>query len=781
MSALKNGSELKMHYLKLLFFGPPRTGKSIARRRLLQEIKNIKSLKNPSVSSGIAVNSDIVITKMLASDHEIVTDPPHNSEPSVSTGTAKSSDTPIKRFSNQIVGVSRKNSKWLSLTKSKESEQQDTSEDNHYLTQLVYAYICKCESEKINAGERNVPTGVSTPVLNVSESVSNISEIESKETGDAVVMESKPPDSQTRSNSVTSTMQPESSEPLVTNSKPVEINHALEQLNSALESGSSDDLRKLIEDLMMLNMIDIGGQPAFLELCPAFTIGPALYFIFFRLDRDLKENQSIIFQAADGSIMYLESNYCTETVIYQILSSIACFGSQERPKSGNSVSSTKVCSHALLVGTHKDILKAKDKSIEQIDSKLRYLEETELYREKLLLKTYKDRKMFYSLNNMDGDDSEMSPIRDDIEEIIENYFTRVKIPASWLMFRIALQNLRKPVVTLSDCKEIAKGLKMEDTVQDAIWFFHHNVGNLMHYSGIKSINEIVICDPQVVFDSTSELIINTFKGRAVPETAKDNFINKGQFSLEHIKDRTEHHRKNQLSLTQLVDLLKNHNIIAEIKSNRDCSVENEPVFIMPAVLKEASEADLNKLMSSEMSTREVHPIMIYFVTGFVPFGVFCASVANLIARQGTLSPRWQLCDDQVMKNKVNFYIDESFVAILISRPQYLEIRVKQHEGTASDYTLKFICSTVRQTITQTLETVIAKMKHRPYIEVKSSLFTIDQTFDLAFMCCLCKGDSHGDHLMKVEKNYGKCLKKKLRVDLQKKHRIWFSEVSFIIY
>ena len=737
-SALKGGLPLTMQYLKFLFFGPPRTGKSTARRRLVQEIVNLDSLGKPSASTGVAEANDVIIKKLT-------------SEPAAISG-----------------------SQWWSMKKSKDDGQIDEG-DCDYLAQVFYTLISKSMRETEQT--TSVPATVSEPA-------SSISERESEESVNAESIDIKEANSPPKSPKLKDYTEPLSS------SDEKEIDEAFKKLTSTLQSGSPEELRKLLKDLTMLNMVDIGGQSAFLELCPAFTTGPALYFIFFRLDQELKKNYQIKYQSADGEETILESSYCTETVVHQTLSSIACFEKQSTAESAKSAPSSIVSGRAILVGTYKD--KVNDERISQMNTALRQqLEHTKLYKKDLLLQASEDT-LFYSLNNMTGDDSEMSPIRKDIEKIIKNKFSKVDIPASWLMFRIILHFLHKPVVSVTECEEIARRLLMNTPVRQAIWFFHHNIGSLMHYPDIPSMENVVICDSQVIFDSTSELIIDTFKisNRDIPQSAVKDFKAKGQFSLEHIKDRTESHRKNQLSLKQLVDLLKSHNILAEIKSDQESSEQLKPSqksslqsnqyqskFVMPAVLKEASEEEL-KL---ENAKQEAAPLIIHFESGFVPFGVFCASVANLIAHQDALSPSWQLCDHQMMKNKVNFYIDESFVAILISRPQYLEIQVEQHEGTASDYTLKFICSTVRQTIIQTLDTVIAKMKHRPYVEVKSSLFTIDQTFDIAFMCCLCKGDSHGDHLMKVDKNYGKCLNKNLRVNLEKKHHIWFSEVSFIIY
>ena len=750
-SALRGGFILTMQYLKFLFFGPPRTGKTTARRRIVQEIVKLSG----------------------------------HGELSPSTRVAEANDVIIKRLSSEPAAIS--GSQWRSIKKSKEDGRIDEG-DCDYLAQLFYRLISKTLSETEQT--TTVPPTVGEPASSISKRESE----ESVTAETAVVTEASSPQNSPNlqdhsEKDLLAEFQAELSSVPLSNSEEKEIDEAFKKLTSTLQSDSPEELRKLLDDLTMLNMVDIGGQSAFLELCPAFTNGPALYLIFFRLDQELKKNYQIKFQSADGEDTILESSYCTETVIHQTLSSIACFGSHVAADSAKAASLTNVTGRALLFGTYKDAVDGEH--LLTVDSSLRQqLLPTKLYKEGLLLRSPTDT-LFYSLNNMTGDDSEMSPIRKDIEKIIKQYFPAVPIPASWLMFRILLHFLHKPIVSLSECEEIARRLSMNTSVRDVIWFFHHNIGSLMHYPDIPSMKDVVICDGQVVFDSTSELIIDTFKisNRAIPATAVDDFQNKGQFSLEHIRESTEHHRSNQLSLEQLVDLLKSHNILAEIKSDQESSQQlkpsqatsaksnqYQPKFVMPAVLKEASEEEL-KL---EVSKQEAAPLMIHFEGGFVPFGVFCASVANLIAHQDTLSPRWQLCDDQVMKNKVKFSIDKSFYTTLISRSQYLEIRVERHPRGRSKQSLLNICSTVRQTVVQTLETVITKMRYNASAKMETPTFPIAHS--LAFTCCM--EESHGDHLMKVEKDEGgyfsECLKDPIELALEEKHIIWFNQVLFTV-
>ena len=572
----------------------------------------------------------------------------------------------------------------------------------------------------------------------------------------------------------------ESEVQMLNDSEEMEIKKAFEKLRTILQSDSPEELQRLLEELTIINMIDVGGQPAFLEMLPALTIGPALNFIFFRLDQELMKHYRVRFHAAERETeTILESSYCTDIALYQSLSSIACFGSYSPAGHAESASKPQVSSGALLFGTYKD--KVDTAHISQVDNTLREkLIQTKLHEENLLLRTSED-KMFFSVDNMNGDEFEMSAIRKDIEGIMNHLFPAIPIPASWLMFRVVIHFLHKPVVSLAQCEMIANCLSMPTPVQEAIWFFHHNIGSLMHYPEIPSMQDTVICNPQVIFDSVSELIIDTFKisNRAIPATAVDNFRNKGQFSLSHIKDTTEHRRSGQLSLEQLVDLLKHLNILAEIKHDPESSehTQSQPKFIMPAVLKFASEEELDPSPSTQAS-----PLMIHFDNGYVPFGVFCASIAHLIAYQDSISPKWRLCNDQVMRNKVTFCIDRGFFATLISRPQYLEIQVSYHPCIRRKTSLQNVCSTVRQTVVRTLQSMISQMKYKPYVNIDTPLFSSKQPFDVAFTCCL--DDSHSDHLMRVvedaDDRYAECLKEEIEIDLNYEHHMWFAEVRIQI-
>ena len=163
----------------------------------------------------------------------------------------------------------------------------------------------------------------------------------------------------------------------------------------------------------------------------------------------------------------------------------------------------------------------------------------------------------------------------------------------------------------------------------------------------------------------------------------------------------------------------------------------------------------------------------------MPFGVFSTCTARLIGHRDSLTLKWELCEKQVRRNKITFRIDGAFYAVIIARPQYLEIVVSRHPLAWSNRSLPEICSTVRQTVTETLKSVILKMKYKPFGSLLSC--STEQPFNLAFRCAL--DDSHSNHLMRVVEDeagrYAKCLKDGINTRLEEKHHIWFGQVSTI--
>ena len=739
--ALSSEMRLKMTYLKFIAFGLPRSGKSSTFRRLIGEIINLQQLGGISRSTGVAECRDVIIK-------------------------------PFKSVPAAIVGSEETPSIWESLKKTgdKKLVLKDGEFDHTYLAHLFFHIISKTTTTisdedrtrlRIPDDEEATPFPAAdlppqapltatpqpippaTPAEQISTAVSTLSIAQ-----DAVL-----------------TSDLDSNHSALTASELKAVKAAIEELSSILESDSPREFQMLLEKLIMINMMDVGGQPGFVEMLPAFTTGSALYFLFFRMDQEICKLYPVRFLAANSvEEVVPESSYCIEDVLCQLVSSISCF---ESTRSVESCSEVK--SRALLFGTFKDQFKCPH----TLESRCKEVEATlwktlSSMQEDLLLEADRKRK-FFTIDNMDGND-DIDSIRKTIEDIIRSSFLQTEVPPSWLMFRILLILVGKPVVSLSLCRALASRLEMPTPVEDAIQFFHHNIGSLMHYPEVESVKDVVICDPQVIFDSISELVIDTFgvTNRAIPRSVRNEFESKGFFTLKHIDTTTQKKRKSHLTPKQLIDLLKYLGILAEVQPEQS---GESTKFIIPAVLKNASENDL----TSDSSYQHFYSIMIHFDCGFVPYGVFCFVVARFISSQDTLALPWKLRKDlPIRKNRVVFLVDGRFDVVLVSQPQHLEIQLGQCRITRRKaMTITEMCPIVREQIVHMLNNVIMEMKY------KLSIFASEPEKPPFFMAFPCSKKGHSGHLMKIveEKDqppYAQCLKDESEIDLSDHNQlVWF--------
>ena len=725
-AALEGAKTLPLRYLKFLFFGSPRSGKSTMRQRLLQEIINLAILGQPSVSTGVAEACEVIIKKMTSETAAIAGSQWHSLRKSIKQGTTN----------ENVVGI-----------------------DIEYLTQIFYHLISK------------TMTSIQSPTTDaIPQPASSEATKDQTPHDDDDADGPSPPTKKAKYE--------EASVEVTTDrscySEMAEIDKSFDELASILQSDSPEKLYDLLKSLTLINMSDVGGQPEFLDVIPALTVGAALYLLFFRLDQEVHERYPVKYLAPGSTIeRTLTSSYCIEEVLHQALASIACFSGHLSEKNAYSAPS-----RAILIGTYKDQVTASDIAEKEKEIREKFMS-AEVYKDLLL--TTKEGKPFFTVDNMNGtDESEMSEIRSNIENIVKAFFEEVPIPASWLMFRVMLHLLNKPLVSLPQCEEIARRLSMHTPVQEALWFFHHHVGSLLYYPDIPSMRGTVICTPQVIFDSISTVIIGNFQysNYQVPRKAVEQFQQTGLFGLSDISKQTEEHRSNHLAPNQLVDVLKYQGILAEVKHDEgeSSSEPAEPKVIIPAVLEHASDEELKPSPSLQ-----AFPLMIRFEGGFIPFGLFSASIARLIAHADSMSPKWKLCEKEVRKNKVKFLVAGAYYVTLISRPRYLEIQLERYSPQARcKHSLADICSSIRLTIVETLETTVSKMQYRPQACIAATLLSSQRPFHFAFSCCVSESEPHSGHLMKVDEDedghYGVCLRDSAEVDLDKEHLYWFDKV-----
>ena len=449
--------------------------------------------------------------------------------------------------------------------------------------------------------------------------------------------------------------------------------------------------------------------------------------------------------------------YTSEEVIFTTLSSISCFGNcdeeveryvAKNPEAETLVKRTE--SLALLVGTFVDKLIQKKENADEIDQQLKGLvEDTDFFKKGLLYS-----KECLKVNNYDAEEQEIIEHRSLVEKLLTERFQKFQIPARWLTLSVCLKLLAKKLstfeVSFKDCVEIGRHSQMsENMVRVALKFLHKYIGIIMYFPNHEHLKNIVICDPQIVFLSVSELIFNVYdqKKGQITEANYDRFVQTGCFSPDDIRSVNKnvyYENKQLLSIETVIYLLLHLNIAAEVPSlacfqAKDYSDQSEEPktsnsqnlrkeYFLPAVLQTAEAALLEMDSKGENDELLPEPICIRFITGFLPLGFVCALSANLIAESKLQFIPFEEGNQRIAyKNKMRFRFDGEVDVIMISGPKYCEFRVHRCSGN-TEFWATNRCPLIKNTIWEAANRVFRSMQNG------IPLYQQSKSFEFAFRC-----------------------------------------------
>ena len=764
---------LDMYFLKFIFVGPPRMGKTSLLRRLIGEIVDIISAAESSEQP--------------------------------STGTVESAHMVIRNLSSTTAVMTPGN--WSSI--------KGLSEEARMLLQFFYQTNYLVASEPVaSITTPHLPKIVEVPFCS---DVSSFEENNEAKEMSIVEDESRKVDAH--------------DEASVGHDEMSDIDYAIgiyDMLMKAMASNDWKQVKYTLEYTALINIEDTGGQPEFMDMLPALVMGPSLYFIFCRLIDDLKSRYTVSYLSPSSgeSTVPMESTYTVEEVILQALSAVACARlSPDTSEVGSAAKNLQPSSNsvAFIVGTHKDLVT--EEQIAKFDAELKEaITSTDFYKEGLIEPASKDR-LVLAVNNKDGGIVEVERIRKFLEDRILHHFKKIPIPASWLIFSLCLRNRVQRTASLQNCLSLAQQLGMPpEETRVALWFLHHHAGVLMYFPEVPELEDLIVSDVQIIFDSVTNMIVNTFKFGKVTAAAQDRFKETGQFSLEDVRralkyqerrdslldfvpvkdiiaalweyfplwklGKTPQEReddikyvevedlqralsqveKDHIPLDQLIKLLEHLNIIAPIHQSDlkpSSSSSSQVTHLMPCILKSATSEELDDICQRRGSHPLLSaPLMIRYECGFVPIGVFPALIARLVGQSWPLGKEWMLEDTVIRKNKVTFIVSPNCDRVtLISRPKFYEVVVEDAYPTRNQ--MHCFCTSILQAIRSTLDTVTSRM---------NTAFSM--SYKLSFECPLHPGKDHLCVVMDVSNpNYMLCLLEKKRCPLEPKHTVWFQEVN----
>ena len=203
-------------------------------------------------------------------------------------------------------------------------------------------------------------------------------------------------------------------------------------IKEAMESNRDEVVKYLLEDTILISNNDTGGHAEFLDLHAALVQGPSFNLLFSRLVDEQDSLFKIYYTNEEGvSTEKEDSTMTVEEVLYQALSSIACFsgafsedGDDEEDEMSLSLARQSK-SKVMFVGTHKDMVS--DEDFRRKDELLQNrIKNTEFYKKGVVEFASKDQLML-SVDNMNGDQDEIEGLRKVLERVIERSFKTLQI------------------------------------------------------------------------------------------------------------------------------------------------------------------------------------------------------------------------------------------------------------------------------------------------------------------------------------------------------------------
>ena len=541
-----------------------------------------------------------------------------------------------------------------------------------------------------------------------------------------------------------------------------------------------EDVSEHFKNSWSLYLTDTGGQMEFQDLLPLLVSGPSVFFITFRLDQDLNRVFTIEYELPDGkkSKPYLSTLTVLEAIL-QSLASISSMGTFVYKSQGEQ--NVQIKPKVFLVGTHKDKLDlaTTTEQIENIDRILRQKIESTSHYHDGLIEFATDKQLIFTVNNLSEDDADFKTIRMSFGNLVERGEFRMSSPSHWLILSLVIRVLEPRIISFDECLRVAKecGITDKDELKEALHFLHTKLG-VVRYFPKEELGEIVIKDPQVLFDKVTELIVRTFTFENVGKYPTDEFKNKGIFSLKDF-ERVSQDSSTLLTPTQLVKLLQHLRIVAQFPADN-----GENKFFIPCVLSHTKAPLASPL--SEVPP-QVPPLVVNFKCGYCPKGLSGALIVYLLTSKMQSELEWKLQADKIYRDQVSFFVGPDYdIIVLDILPTLIKITfVCDAHCAETDRTCsrEEVCAGVRQSVMEGIERVASDMNYL-YTNVDPSE---------AFICP-CVESHNSPHPAEISLYKGKLAKKLLCSQMKQRFPApagcdtWFSHanceyvcIRFVVY
>ena len=427
---------------------------------------------------------------------------------------------------------------------------------------------------------------------------------------------------------------------------------------------SAHNIRSM-EDLRLKNSLyirDTGGQVEFQESLTLLLHGPSIFVFVLRVDIDIYKKTTIRYRSPSGEVINkYESSISTVDALVQFLTSVSAIDTTEEgvfQKGGVYKSHEPV---VFIVGTHIDLLKSRAGSvIAEINKSLDKIIRDHGFSSIICYADADSSRVMYTVDNTSVEDDNFKILRSDLNEYIcSRHEFMVLYPVSFLLFCLELQNIKAAVISIVKFRQLASkfSITSEKKISHLLHFLHFRIGIIQYYD-IDNLSDIVIKEPQVLFNKVTDLLVKTFlSSKAMKMDQQRSFQQKGILDAALLESICE--GKNEITAKQFLAFMVHLRLAVPFTDKNGIRK-----YFFPCVLNHVQSS-----IGEERKT-DIAPPAICFKLGHCPQGLFGVLISHLVSPAKSHKLSFDLSEDEIYQDQV--------VLIVSSSEDRDEISLKRH-------------------------------------------------------------------------------------------------------
>ena len=508
----------------------------------------------------------------------------------------------------------------------------------------------------------------------------------------------------------------------------------------------TDDVESL-DGKLLGRIIDIGGQPQFLELLPRFIGGMSFGIVVIDLGQDLTDYPIIYFYGEDGNPVGegVHSNLTNEQLFRLFLQMIVS------QSSGNK--DVKV----IIVGTHRDVEYKSNESREAKEGKLQEIIASFQLERNIVYTDETHNNVIFAVNAKTPEDEDRGISRNIMDVIMDDEHAETRcIPLKYHNLELTLKeiaNSEKVAVSFRKVfDQVSRYFKNHKEMKDGLIFLN----NTFRVFYFKEFPDLIFGEPQLLLNLMTEIVVRHIKLATNPGKqgvfAVWKFFKEHAIITESILKEINNVYDDTLTPAIMLEVLQVLLIVFKV---------NPGEYIMPSLLTATKALPLPSSHSISM--------LFYFPLGLSRFGVYCSTVCKLVSCYD-----WKLSSESlVYRNSFQFVIPngdrtvilndsfDSFFQVVVDVPSKFPVKV-----------LSTICREIRDTLMGVISEVTRELRYTPDLPVA------------AFLCRYEHNPAMSPHAAKYMKegDYLLCTKDNMAItEVTDKQRLWLQGSFNISY